>query len=286
MRVTPQPTRCGRPIMIPLDSGEGRTAPDGTLIAFADRMWLDAIVTSNDLQKVLDQLTPVKVPLGSRGHLFFEAPVDVSLVADRGLRVRCHAKLLWPVLGIDVGITVSSMTILVVPSIEARDGERVIVLAPEVEALDLALLPDIGDAELRGFINRELQEKRVELPWNYRQTLDHQFPLPDWFRSGATFDIRSDGAAVKVTNDSIGLAIGMSASIERNAVQGDDSSRANGGTGAQRRAKTNGTHPSAGATWETGALTTSPRRKRLMALGIAIAGGFGIGCLVGMRRVQ
>jgi hypothetical protein len=270
--------------MVWLNSGEGRTAPGGTPIAFPDGMWLDAIVTSADLKKVLDQLTPVKVPLGSRGHLFFDAPVDVSLVADRGLRVRCHAKLLWPVLGIDVGITVSSMTILVVPSIEARDGERVIVLAPEVEALDLALLPDIGDAELRGFINRELQEKRVELPWNYRHTLDHQIPLPDWFRTGAMFDIRSDGAAVKVTNDSIGLAIGMSASIEPTAAQGD-SSRANGG--AQRRVG-NGTRRSdrAGGTWESGALVTSPRRKRMIALGIAIAGGFGLGCLVGMRRVQ
>jgi hypothetical protein len=250
-------------------------------------MWLDAIVTSADLQKVLDQLTPVKVPLGSRGHLFFDAPVDVSLVADRGLRVRCHAKLLWPVLGIDVGITVTSMTILVVPSIEERDGERVIVLAPEVEALDLALLPDIGDAELRGFINRELQEKRVALPWNYQQTLDHQFALPDWFRSGATFDIRSNGAAVKVTNDSIGLAIGMSASIEPTAAPGDDSPT-NGGGAGRGRPRSNGTHrrDRAWGSSKAAALATSPARNRLFALGIAIAGGFGIGCLVGMRRAQ
>ena len=131
-------------------------------------MWLDAVVTSGDLQKVVDQLTPATIPLGERGHLFFDAPAEVSLVADRGARIRCHAKLLWPVLGIDVAVTIRSMTLLIVPSIELRDGERVIVFTPEVDALDLALLPDVGDAEVRAYINRELQERRIELPWNYR----------------------------------------------------------------------------------------------------------------------
>src|SRR5262245_55628917 len=129
-------------------------------------MWLDAIVTSDDLQALVDQLTPATLPLGERGHLYFDAPAEVSLVADRGLAVRCHAKLAWPVLGIDVGITIRSMTLLVVPTIESRDGQQVIVFAPEVDALDLALLPDIGDAEVRAYINRALHEKRVELPWN------------------------------------------------------------------------------------------------------------------------
>src|SRR5688500_2779571 len=128
-------------------------------------MWLDAVVTTDDLQNVVDQLTPATIPLGERGHLFFDTPAEVSLEADRGLRVRCHAKLLWPVLGIDVGITIRSMTLLIVPSIESRDGNRVIVFAPEVDALDLALLPEVGDTELRAYINRELQEKRIELPW-------------------------------------------------------------------------------------------------------------------------
>ena len=166
-------------------------------------MWLDAIVTASDLQKIVDQLTPATVPLGERGHLYFDAPAEVSLVEGRGLRIRCRATVKYPLLGIDVALTIRSMTLLVQPSIESRDGARVIVLSPEVETIDLALLPDIGDAELRAFLNRELQEKRIELPWNYQSTLTHRLPLPAWFRESSAFEIRADGAAVKVTNESL-----------------------------------------------------------------------------------
>jgi hypothetical protein len=264
-------------------------------------MWLDAVVTSADLQKVVAQVTPIAVPLGSRGHLFFDTPAEVSLVADRGLRIRCHAKLLWPVLGIEVGITISSMTVLIVPAIEERNGHRVIVFTPEVEALDLALLPEIGDTELRAFINRELQEKRVELPWKYNETLDHQFELPDWFRAGATFDIRSKGAAVKITNDSIGLAIGLSASIGPNGKTTDlqppvqRQANGNGTHNGTHRNGANGAWARAHETSKNGALTGAGenrsndlqrqrRRQRLLGLGVAIGAGFGIGCLVGMRQ--
>ena len=245
----------------------------GTGVAFNPDMWLDAIVTAGDLQKVVDQLTPATVPLGDRGELYFDAPAEVSLVAERGLRIRCRAKLRWPVLGIDVTVSVSSMTILIVPSIEAREGERTIVFAPELEHLDLALLPDIGDAELRSYINRELQAKRVELPWNYKQTLDHQFALPDWFRSDAIFDVRSNGAAVKVTNDSIGLAVGLTASVESLALSGRALVDHDGG-----RAVTKSMRKRSSA--------TPSDRRRWTGLGLAIASGFAFGCLVGLRQVS
>lgn len=265
--------------------GFGRKAHTlpGTTVAFNQDMWLDAIVTAGDLQQVVNQLTPATVPLGDRGHLYFDAPAEVSLVAERGLRIRCGAKLLWPLLGIDVAITISSMTILVVPSIEARGGERAIVFTPEVEQLDLALLPDIGDAEVRSYINRELQAKRIELPWNYKQTLDHQFVLPEWFRDNATFDIRSNGAAVKVTNDSIGLAIGLTASV------GSAPATAEVMGNGERRRQTghNGVWIEArGPVRSSAALVASRRRSPWLGLAFAIASGFGLGCLVGLRQVS
>jgi len=244
-------------------------------------MWLDAIVTAADLQTVADQLTPATVPLGDRGHLFFDAPVDVSLVAERGLRLRCHAKLLWPVLGIDVAITIRSMTLIITPAIETRNGERVIVLAPEVDALDLALLPDIGDAEVRAFINRELQEKRVELPWKYKETLDHRFKLPDWFRSAATFDLRSNGAAVKVTNDSIGLAIGFRASVEPIEQQTTAPP-----TERPTRLEKNDVWVAPRTALKGAALVKYRRRRRLFAFGLAVASSFCMGCLVGLGRLS
>jgi hypothetical protein len=267
-------------------------------------------VTSSDLQGLLDQLTPATIPLGERGHLYFDAPAEVSLVADRGLAVRCHAKLAWPVLGIDVAITIRSMTILVVPSIESRDGEQLVVFSPEVDALDLALLPDIGDDEVRAFINRALQEKRIELPWNYRETLGHQFPLPEWFRPNAAFGIRPNGAAVKVTNDTMGLAIGIHAGVEPQAREhgngvsnGKDGHRAvangidhhgapsNGVYNGEERADDaraqdafldEGWSGPAPSRKRTGALAIRRKRTRLAALGAAVLGGFGVGCLVGL----
>jgi hypothetical protein len=257
-------------------------------------MWLDAVVTAKDLQQIVDQLTPATVPLGERGHLYFDAPLEVSLVADRGLKVRCHAKVTYPVLGIDVAITIRSMTLMVLPNIESRDGEQVIVLSPEVDAIDLALLPDIGDTELRAFLNRELQQKRIELPWNYRSTLTHRLPLPEWFRESSTFDLRADGAAVKVTNDSIGLAIAFSAAVTpfdpNQMSSGSPRAVANGsqqafpevvdnGDGGFRapRAMANGTAHGALAVYK-------PPRK--LGIGFAVAAGFGLGCLLGLWKTS
>jgi hypothetical protein len=248
-------------------------------------MWLDAIVTSSDVQALVDQLTPATVPLGERGHLFFDAPAEVSLVADRGLRLRCHAKLSWPVLGIDIAVTIRSMTLLVIPSIESREGQQMIVFSPEVDALDLAILPDIGDDEVRAFINRALQEKRIELPWNYRETLGHQFPLPDWFCPGAAFGIRPNGAAVKVTNDTMGLAIGIHAGVEPTLAKADAAREGvvesgPAGNGAKNVAAESWRAPETPR--KAGALAVRRTRSRLVGLGVAVLGGFGVGWLVGL----
>jgi hypothetical protein len=250
-------------------------------VAYGDCMWLDAVVTSSDLQQVVAELTPATIPLGQRGHLFFDTPADVSLVADRGLQIRCHAKLLWPILGIDVAITIRSMTLLVIPSIELRDGNRVVVFAPEVDALDLALLPDVGDAEVRAFINRELHEKRIELPWNYHETLDHQFALPGWFGRAAIFEIRSNGAAIKVTNDQIGLAIAISASVApgEEARQAQRLDAEPGHRGNRSRALTE-------VSLGSRALARRQRRRRRIGLALAVATGFSLGCLAGLKRAR
>jgi hypothetical protein len=263
-----------------VDHKHGRKAHTrgGTAIALGGGMWLDAVVTSKDLQRVVDQLTPATIPLGARGHLYFDAPAEISLVADRGLRIRCHAKVLWPVLGIDVALTIRSMTIVVVPSIETRDGNRVVVFSPEVDALDLALLPDVGDDELRAYINRELMEQRIELPWNYKETLDHQFALPAWFPAGSIFEIRSNGASIKVTNDSIGLAIGIDASVatdedRRRALRNGDGSRhGSNGTPVPRKSS------------PRPAQTASDSHRGRVGLAFAVASGFALGCLVGLRH--
>jgi hypothetical protein len=273
MRTARLPTPSWKP-------GERRTLTRGMGVAYGDGMWLDAVVTTSDLQQVVAQLTPATVPLGQRGHLFFDSPAEVSLVADRGLRIRCHAKLLWPILGIDVAITIRSMTLLVVPSIEMRDGNRVVVFAPEVDALDLALLPDVGDTELRAFINRELQAKRIELPWNYHETLDHQFALPDWFRGGAIFEIRSNGAAVKVTNEAIGLAIAISASVamDEQPREARHLDAEPGHRGNRSRALTKAS--------PTTALARRQRRRRRLGLALAVATGFSLGCFAGLKRAR
>jgi hypothetical protein len=246
-------------------------------------MWLDAIVTQADLQTLVNQLTPATLPLGEKGHLYFDAPVDVTLVPDRGLRIQCHAKVMYPVLGIDVAVTIHSMSILVVPGIEVRDGDRVIVLTPEVEVIDLALLPNVGDSEVRAFLNRELFQKRVELPWNYRETLDHSFALPEWFRSASEFAIRTNGASIKVTSETLGLAIGFKASIEPTSGLDEAAHGDSGWQGSKNghSAKSGDRHRNGSITGERAA-GSKPRRSRSKRLGLGIAVGFGVGCLLGL----
>jgi hypothetical protein len=181
-------------------------------------MWLEAILSRDDLERALEQFAPVNVKLGDGGGtLFLDTPSEVELVPDRGMRVVCRAKVHWPVLGIHVPVTLNRVVVLVRPEVERHEGAEMLVFKLVIEHVDFALLPTPVDVRLTEALNAELEKKHVELTWKFSDTLSRMIELPPLFEPSETLALGARGGMVETTRDSVGLAIAMRADLHRGA---------------------------------------------------------------------
>jgi hypothetical protein len=179
-------------------------------------MWLEAILSRDDLRRALDQFAPVNVKLGDGGGtLFLDTPSEVELVPDEGLRVVCRAKVHWPVLGIHVPATLKEVIVLVRPIVERHDKVEMLVFKLHIERADFALVPTTVDRRLTDALNAELEKKHVELTWKFSDTLSRIIDLPPLFEPSETLALGTRGGVVKTTRESVGLAIVMRADLQR-----------------------------------------------------------------------
>jgi hypothetical protein len=179
-------------------------------------MWIEAITSTEDLQRSLSEFAPVRIRLGDRGReLALESPSQVSLVADQGARIVCAAHLHWPFLGVNVRVTMKSLVILVRPVIEAHPSGDALVFKLEIEHADFAFVPTVIDNRITAVVNAELAKKHVELSWRYADTLDHLFHLPESLHPVESLALVATRAAVKVTNEAVGLAVSLRCHVLR-----------------------------------------------------------------------
>ena len=108
-------------------------------------MWLEAIVSKDDVTALMAELLPMCIHLGEAPDAehyleLFEAK-QVSLVEGQGLRMTCRARIRWPILGMDLPVTVESVTLLLCPSIQSAPGRDELVFKLEVDAIDFRVGP-------------------------------------------------------------------------------------------------------------------------------------------------
>lgn len=176
-------------------------------------MWLEAILTKNDLREVAERFAPLKILLGVSGSLLLACPRDVSLVPDNGIALVCDATIHWPVLGLDVPVSLHGLLVNILPAVEDRGAGATLVFRLRIDHTGVAILPSFFDHSVTARINQELERKQIELAWNFTRTLTHAFGLPTSFASAEFIALRASAGRVKVTDDAIGLAVDFEASV-------------------------------------------------------------------------
>jgi hypothetical protein len=176
-------------------------------------MWIEAVLSKEELSTLAGQLAPVTIRLGEDGELHVQDPTDIAVVPGLGLRLVCKARLRWTVLGIAVPLTLNSLVVLVRPAIAERAGVDVLVFRLEVEHADFAGLPTGVDNRVTDLVNRELEAKHAELSWNYAALLNHVFDLPGTLQPPERLKLSVRGARVKVAGDTLALAIDVHAEV-------------------------------------------------------------------------
>jgi hypothetical protein len=181
-------------------------------------MWVEAVLLAEDLDRLVAQFAPLNIALGA-GHLLLTDPGPCVLVPDVGLRVVCKAKVHWPVLGIDVPVTLHSLTVLV--RLEVAPGEEGLrlVFKLEIEDVDLAAVPKMFAHRITEMANAELVRKEVELSWGFARTLTHSFHLPASMESVDSLDLAVTAGRVKILSDGIGLAVKFDSAVMRRPLE-------------------------------------------------------------------
>jgi hypothetical protein len=173
-------------------------------------MWLEAILSREDLEHVLRDLTPTKIELREDGDLYLGAPTSVTLVAGRGLRIVSPAKLRWTVLGIHVPLTIDSATVVLEPVVRRSPGTPdVLAFQIQLEALSVAAVPDILEGTIVEKVNRELTHRHAELVWEFSDTLSHRFALPDLLTPARRLDLQVAWGEIRIDDAALVLAISV-----------------------------------------------------------------------------
>lgn len=180
-------------------------------------MWVEAILTKDDLATLLVDLCPLTIALdqaaGGEHYLRLQNPRDVALVEGRGLRLTCEAELHWPVLGIDAPVRVESLTMLLNVGLSPSLDEEVLAFRPEVESMDVAWVPSLFDGRITDKLNDELGKRHIELSWHFFKTLSHVFELPGVLRPATALDLRVGWGKVRVTNEAMVLAVSFNTHV-------------------------------------------------------------------------
>jgi hypothetical protein len=181
-------------------------------------MWIEAILSHDDLATLVAQLLPLDLRLGDSDgdpELRLSDLAKVELIENQGLRVECRAAIRWSVLGLDVPITVDSLALMLVPSVVKRSGRDALAFKIQLAELDVAWMPAAIDATIRERVNRELRDKQRHLVWTFSQTLSHVFTLPEAVRPIDALELEVAWGKVRVTSEALVMAVSFHGHVHR-----------------------------------------------------------------------
>jgi hypothetical protein len=185
-------------------------------------MWLQAILTADDLLHVLRELTPTRIQLDEEDParvLHLDSPGEVAFRDGEGALVTTSATLQWDVVGITLPVQLRSVEILLIPSIEVdARGTDVLALQARLESLDVSALPGFVEDKLRARINQALESPRAFLRWGFTRTLDFHFHLPTQVQPARDLRLYARWGALRVSEQGFAMAASFSFLADPEAV--------------------------------------------------------------------
>ena len=147
-------------------------------------MWLEALITQEDLMQMMRELLPVKIHLQQEKEgeatpperwLRLFAATKVILVPDQGLRVTCPAELTWELAGMSPTMKLDQLSLLIRPQVVEKHKGQVLEFQLEIEEANFHSLPGFIDDTIVKAVNAALAAKKI--PWDFMETLAHTVGL-------------------------------------------------------------------------------------------------------------
>ena len=181
-------------------------------------MWLEAIISQEDLVHALGEFLPVKIHLDQREGpdgkpakdeperaLFLDAPTEVTLVPEQGLRVICPAELTWSIAGMSPSMKIDALQVMIRPEVVEKNKGSVLEFGMQVEVADFHALPSFIDATIVKAINTALMTKKPA--WNFTETLTRTVGLGRMFDPVEALKIEVTWGKTKIGAEVLGLVV-------------------------------------------------------------------------------
>jgi hypothetical protein len=187
-------------------------------------VWTEAILTKDDLEKVVSDFCPLTINLSGGGSILLSNPRDFALLPDVGLRVTVAAEVEWPLLGIHIPVSIRSATLEIKPEIQTVAALERLTFRLGLEDVDLSMLPAFVERGIVERINKELDAKHVELSWSFTETLSHVFELPSAIASGRAIELSAKWGRVKITSEALAFAVSFQTEVHPRTSEPEASS--------------------------------------------------------------
>jgi uncharacterized protein YneR len=181
-------------------------------------MWLQAILTAEDIKQRLTETTPLRIGLDKAApdrSLWLSPPSEVTLVPDVGIRVVVRARVHWDLLGIGFPFTIQKLTVMLTPTVRQEEGKDALRFTARVEEADCPVLPGMVETPLIARLNEVLAKDDAALVWNFMETLDFNFDLPESLQPTRKLRLFARWGAVRVSEEGLSLAVAFGVDTER-----------------------------------------------------------------------
>lgn len=180
-------------------------------------MWLEAIITREDLVHVLGEILPVKIHLDDdttvERWLWLGRAEEMSIVPDEGLSVTCAAELCWSIAGMSPTAKLETLEVLIRPVIAETDKGHLLEFTIEIQEADFAALPAFVDSTIAKAVNAALSAKR--LTWNFTETLTRAVLIPRAFEPVEALKIGVAWGKTRINAEALVLVVSFKIGVVR-----------------------------------------------------------------------
>lgn len=181
-------------------------------------MWLEAIITQEDLVQVLGEFLPVKIYLNQdddeKGERKKDEPdrslklgraTTVKLVPETGILITCSAELTWSIVGMSPTVQIDELSVLLKPEVVEKNKGEVLEFGIQVEEADFHSLPGFIDETIVKAVNGALATKKPA--WNFTETLTRNVGLGTLFEEVEALKIAVNWGKTKIGADVLGMVL-------------------------------------------------------------------------------
>jgi hypothetical protein len=190
-------------------------------------MWLEAIISQEDLVQVMGEFLPVKIFLDQsevgegekkkdepERSLLLHTATQVTLVPDEGVRVTCPAELTWSIAGMSPTMKIDALQVMIRPQVVEKNKGHVLAFGMEVEEADFHVLPGFLDNTIAKAVNAALATKKPD--WNFTETLTRTVGLGKMFDPVESLKIDVQWGKTKMGGEALGLVVSFKLGFVRN----------------------------------------------------------------------